>query len=88
MKKNKKRDSNMNIVLDAEKLNDKETAHDYLAEVLSLPDYYGKNLDALYDCVSEMNIEMISIVNSNKGEFYYFKILEVFEDCGINIEYQ
>ena len=29
----------MNIVLYDEKLNDKETAHDYLAEVLSLPDY-------------------------------------------------
>lgn len=78
----------MNITLDATKLNDKEKAHDYLAEVLSLPDYYGKNLDALYDCVSDMNIDMITIVNSDKGEFNYFAILEVFSDCGINIEYQ
>ncbi len=30
-----------------------EQAHEYLAEVLELPAYYGKNLDALYDCLTE-----------------------------------
>ena len=38
----------MEYVLDAEKLNDREEAHEYLAKVFSLPEYYGKNLDALY----------------------------------------
>lgn len=31
---------------------DKKTAHEYLAARLSLPEYYGKNLDALYDVLS------------------------------------
>ena len=30
-----------------------DQAHPYLAQVLELPDYYGKNLDALYDCLTE-----------------------------------
>lgn len=30
----------------------REEAHRYLARRLGLPDYYGKNLDALYDILS------------------------------------
>ena len=32
----------------------KERGHDYLMEMLNFPDYYGKNLDALYDCLCEI----------------------------------
>jgi len=31
--------------------------HDYLKEVFDFPDYYGKNLDALYDCLTDIGIE-------------------------------
>ena len=41
------------IVLDALYMTDRETAHEYLAEMLALPDYYGKNLDALWDLLCE-----------------------------------
>ena len=41
------------IVLDGAEMLTKETAHAYLAARLALPDYYGKNLDALYDCLTE-----------------------------------
>lgn len=34
---------------------DKAALHDYLAQVLELPAYYGKNLDALYDCLTEIS---------------------------------
>lgn len=30
-----------------------EQFHSTLAQVLSLPDYYGHNLDALFDCLTE-----------------------------------
>lgn len=39
--------------LDCRRLTDKKTAHACLKEALSLPDYYGGNLDALYDCLTE-----------------------------------
>lgn len=31
----------------------KESLHEYLQEALGLPDYYGRNLSALADCLSE-----------------------------------
>ncbi len=43
------------VILDGRKMTDRETAHLYLKKKLSLPEYYGKNLDALFDCLCEMN---------------------------------
>ena len=55
------------IRLDANKLQTKTDAHPYLKEMLSFPDYYGKNLDALYDCLCEIGIEtQIVLVNSSE----------------------
>ena len=34
---------------------DKNTLQDKLAACLCLPDYYGRNLDALHDCLTEMD---------------------------------
>ena len=42
----------------------KEKGHDYLIEALDLPGYYGKNLDALYDCLTEMECD-IELINSD-----------------------
>ena len=33
----------------------KKDGHDYLKKALNFPNYYGKNLDALYDCLTENN---------------------------------
>ena len=40
------------IKLFGENMLNKEKTHAYLEEKLSLPGYYGKNLDALWDCLS------------------------------------
>ncbi len=32
----------------------REQIHDHLSKVLMLPDHYGNNLDALYDCLQEI----------------------------------
>lgn len=39
----------------------KQRGHDYLAEALDFPEYYGKNLDALYDCLTQIDCEIVLI---------------------------
>lgn len=38
-------------VLDFAGLDSRQALHAYLKEVFPLPDYYGRNLDALWDCL-------------------------------------
>lgn len=42
------------IVLDFEGMNSKEELQEYLAKQMEFPFYYGKNLDALYDCLTDI----------------------------------
>ena len=44
-------------ILDGNNITNKETLHDVLADSLQLPDWYGRNLDALYDCLSDIREE-------------------------------
>ena len=39
----------------------RETAHAELKRALELPEYYGANLDALWDCVSTYDAELVLI---------------------------
>ncbi len=41
------------VVLDGEKMLNRREAHDHLAGQLELPEYYGRNLDGLYDLLTE-----------------------------------
>ena len=43
------------VSLDAKKMVEKEKMHEYLAKKFDLPEHYGKNLDALFDCLCEIN---------------------------------
>ena len=72
------------VTIDCEKLLHKKEAHLYLAQMLNFPDYYGKNLDALFDCLTEMGECTIAL----KGESvlhqidnYGTKVLKVFEEA-------
>ena len=42
-------------MLDGNAMTDRPAAHSHLAERLALPTYYGRNLDALYDVLSEIS---------------------------------
>ena len=40
------------VVIDFHDFENKQAVHEFLASHLDFPDYYGKNLDALYDVLS------------------------------------
>lgn len=40
------------VILDGRKIDDEHQLHAVLQEALDLPDYYGHNLDALWDCLT------------------------------------
>ena len=43
------------VILDAKKMLEKEKMHEYFAKKFDLPEYYGRNLDALFDCLCEIS---------------------------------
>ena len=69
------------IVLDAANMTEKNAAHDYLKKALALPDYYGSNLDALYDCLTELWVTEIQFVNLDAAGGYFAKVLSVFREA-------
>ena len=76
----------MEIVLDAKRFKGRSRAHAYLKEALRLPDYYGKNLDALYDCLGDIGEETVIVVPEviQKKEYlgeYGKTMLRVFKDA-------
>lgn len=70
------------ILLDAAQMTARREAHEYLKQMLAFPEYYGKNLDALYDCLTELDDTQIQFVNQEEAEGTYFdKILQVFREA-------
>lgn len=86
----------MTVVLKCENLLQREQAHPYLAQALALPDYYGQNLDALYDCLTDLAdhtviLEGAELLREDGG--YGAKILNTLEDAardnpGLCLEYR
>lgn len=78
----------MKVTLDGRKMTDKETAHEYLQEKFEFPEYYGCNLDALYDCLLEIeeetNLQILYAdeLKENLGE-YAEALLETIQDAAV-----
>ncbi|MCT4575529.1 MAG: barstar family protein [Firmicutes bacterium] len=77
----------MQVVIDGSKFNDKEQFHSYIKELMDLPDYYGGNLDALWDCLTgwvdlPMHVKWINFTTSkiSLGD-YADSVLETFKDA-------
>ena len=47
----------MAIILEGKAMVDRPAAHAHLAERLDLPSYYGRNLDALYDVLTDIGAD-------------------------------
>ena len=52
------------ITLDCNLITDDQTAHDLFAKELEFPDYYGRNLDALYDLLSTYPETELTLINT------------------------
>lgn len=44
----------MTVVLDGRLMTNRDAVHDQLSEQIPLPAYYGRNLDALYDALTDL----------------------------------
>ena len=49
-------------------LTTKDTVHDALAAALELPEWYGRNLDALHDCLTQLrDVELVLVGWPDEG---------------------
>ncbi len=75
----------MKYIIDLKRVKTQEQLHEVLKKKLELPDYYGGNLDALYDALNEKTKEMQIVfthcynAKKNLGE-YFDSLKEIFVD--------
>lgn len=67
------------IFLDGSYLCEEENAHEYLKDKLDLPEHYGRNLDALYDCLTDFSDTHIGIKVPDDKTIYFTRVLRVFK---------
>lgn len=88
----------MIAVLDGKKMTSREALHPYLQKQLHLPAHYGKNLDALWDILTEKHESLIIVFLNvddaldSLGE-YGLGLLRLFQDAdhtnaNITLRYQ
>ena len=78
------------IILNGKRMESRAALHAELKEKLSLPDYYGGNLDALADCLGERGERELVVIESagdflEANEAYAAKLLRVFGDSGMQV---
>ena len=69
----------MRVELDCRKMTDRKAAHAYLKQALALPDYYGNNLDALYDLMTDREEETVLVLG------YWRQLGVLLGDYGISL---
>ena len=67
------------VILDGNILADATQVHNYLKELLEFPEYYGKNLDALHDCLTDLEDVEIAITPPEEDGAIFQRILRVFK---------
>ena len=52
------------VIINGAELTDRREMHAQFFNLLEFPDYYGRNLDALFDCLTEMATDTTLTVNN------------------------
>ncbi len=57
----------MLVLCDFARLDTVEAVYDYLTEELAFPDYFGRNLDALHDCLTDISAPTRLVLTGTAG---------------------
>ncbi len=79
------------IILDGNMMTSRQETHSYIKKKMKFPEYYGSNLDALADCLSEIGKKTkIELINADKMienlGVYHKGFIRVFTDSAENNE--
>ena len=70
------------IVLDGRAMQTRESAYAYLRERLALPPYFGNNLDALYDALTDWpDAQAIALAGYDEGNAFHCALYGVLKDA-------
>ena len=76
------------VLISGKEIKSRDHLHTYLAKQLNFPNYYGKNLDSLYDVLSTdyssqtvIKIKFLSILKSKLGADYIDALIQVIMDA-------
>ena len=73
------------IVINLENFEGKRSFHRWLKEQCHFPSYYGCNLDALYDCLSENPCFVFEVIDSQKYAQYQKQVVATIQDAGCEV---
>ena len=74
------------VIIDGSKIESRADMHEVLAKGLEFPEWYGKNLDALYDCLTDISEDCEIVIENDEKlrnvlERQYKGFMKVFEDA-------
>jgi ribonuclease inhibitor len=69
-------------VIDGNDITDRQQFHEILARQLNLPEWYGKNLDALADCLTDIHTDTTIVI---KNDDALKKALGSYETAFLNV---
>ncbi len=77
------------FTLDCAAITNRDELHRALKQVLHLPDWYGENLDALFDCLTDIGTETELILQNSRvleqalGPDYALALRQALEDASL-----
>ena len=77
------------LTIDFRLLDAPESGHAYLAQTLALPSWYGRNLDALYDCLTDpMPDTVLQLQHTAQAGDFGSAVLRVLHDAAADAAVQ